>query len=66
MPCICRGLLIDMCMSRHSDALGHEVTHLYAHGCMFVCTCQCTCTSGPLPYAVELCIYALLAMDVYM
>ena len=23
-------------------------------------------TRGPLPYAVELCIYALLAMDVWM
>ena len=43
MPCICRGLLIDMCMSRHADVLGHEVTHIYAYACMFVCTCQCTC-----------------------
>ena len=43
MPCICRGLLIDMCMSRHADALGHEETHTYAYACMFVCTCQCSC-----------------------
>ena len=35
MPCICRGLLIDMCMSRHADVLGHEVTHTYMH--MNVC-----------------------------